>query len=585
MGVRYLHSFMEQKVNGGIYMVNMQQEILKAKKRIERPLIVFDLMALFGLFCSDRHSLLCGSQYWVVEYMADTFFKRLTDLGAELVFFYDGTLQTSKYDTWITRQNDKYDRMIDIIDAIDAGVPVTVVAKKFDRTMPSNTCIKLQNVAKRHGKLITANDLECDQAVAIFATKNKALAVVSHDTDFLIFEGSWQLWHAEHINLQKLSTKAYNRQALIGTLGLQWYQMAVWATLAGNDWFKYDEVLPFLNDLGPHSQKMYRLADYVRRLPMRNKKLDEDGIQCVLGRVYRKRRMPAEAYELFRQSVAFYQVDEHPENERKHTNDPFAYLLQAEHFFTYSILTGEPFNVTLFFFDYRSNEFGKYHEIVEPIISRIGGILLYHHRHERQHVTVMMKRHHKESNSFGDVPVTYPSAITPPPVRELIAKDENEPPGSPSSLLSLKLQLWRWVCSDDLLHDERFNGIPSAFMCTVLTLYRLRQCGAIRIFEADLLLVIAQQLSTRTFDPLQEPSPQRLISRAFRLAFLFQKVYGHMERVSKALGLPDEYRPTTPYDGHRFHNMYRVWAGRKVESQDIAPIVEWRIYAHASQST
>nr|XP_040234302.2 uncharacterized protein LOC120956693 [Anopheles coluzzii]XP_040234303.2 uncharacterized protein LOC120956693 [Anopheles coluzzii] len=571
MGIRHLHSFMERKVDGGLYTVKMQHEISNAKKSVEKPLVVIDLMAMFGVFCSDRRSLLCGSQFWVVEHTADSFFKRLTDAGAELVFFYDGTLQLNKYDTWINRQNDKYDRMIDVLDGINARMPLAVAANKFDRTLPNNTCIKLENVAKRHGELIVSTDLECDQALAIYATKRKALAVISHDTDFLIFEGGWQLWHANHIDVNKLITKAYGRQALLRTLGLQWHQMALWATLAGNDFFSYDELEPFLNDLGPHTQKFYKLAEYVRRLTVRNGKLDDDTVRSILGRVYKKRRVPTEAYEWFRQSYAFYQVDEPSE---KKPDDPFAYLLQAGYSFTHSILTGVPFNVTLFFFDYRSSEFGNYYEIIEPIISRIGGILLYHHQHERQHITVVTKRNHHEPHSFGTVAATFPTAVTPPPVMDLISTDGPVQ----ASLLERKLQLWRWVCSDDLLDVEQFNTVPPAFMCTVLTLYRLRQCGAIRLFEADLLLLIAHQLSNDAFDPLQEPYPQKLISRAFRLGFLFQKVYSHMDRVAKALGLPQEYRPTTPYDGLRFHNMYRVWTSMKVEPHHIEPIEEWRFY-------
>uniref|UniRef100_A0A182KFR0 Asteroid domain-containing protein n=1 Tax=Anopheles christyi TaxID=43041 RepID=A0A182KFR0_9DIPT len=425
MGIRHLQTFMERKVNGGLYTVKMEQEISKAKKSVDKPLIVVDLMALFGLFCSDRRSLLCGSQVWVVERTAETFFKRLTDSGAELVFFYDGTLQQNKYDTWISRQNDKYDRMIDILEGIDARMTLAVAADKFDRTMPSNTCIKLENVARQHGKLFISTDVECDQALAIYATKHKALAVISHDTDFLIYEGSWQLWHANHIDVKTLITKAYCKQALLRTLNLQWRQMAIWATLAGNDFFKYDELEPFLNDLGQHSQKFYKLADYVRRLPLRNKKLDDD---------------------------------------------------------------------------------------------------------------------------------------------------------------TRKLQLWRWVCSDDLIDVEDYNTVPPALMCTVLTLYRLRQYGVIRMFEADLLLLIAQQLSASVFDPQQEPYPQRLISRAFRLGFLFQKVYSHMARVCKALGLPQEYRPSPPYDGHRFHNMYRVWTSMKVEAHHIESVAEWRFYIDAKST-
>ncbi|XP_052895130.1 uncharacterized protein LOC128302360 [Anopheles moucheti] len=573
MGVRHLQTFMDRKVRNGKYTVRMDREIRNAKNVTEKPLVVIDLMALFGLFCSDIRGLLCGSQVKLVERLAGMFFERLTDAGAELVFFYDGNVQTNKYDTWITRQNNKYDLMIEILDAIDAREPLEKVAAKYERNMPSNTCLKLRRVAKQHGKVIVSTELECDQALAIYATKHNALAVITHDTDFLIFAGNWQLWHANRINPTTLVAEAFNRQALLQTLGLQWQQMAIWATLAGTDFFKYDEVEPFLNDLGSHHQKFTKLAEYVRRLPI-TKQLDAGTVHSILERVYRNRRLPTEAFEWFQQSVAFYQIE--PSSTVRVREDPFSFLLQVDQHFVHTVLTGVPFNCTLFFFDYRSTEFGNYYEIIEPLIARIGGILLYHLQQDRQHITVVVKRNHHEPLSFITVPVIFPSTLTPPQIKDLVSTDAN----LMTSLLQRKLQLLRWVCSDDLIDHEEFNSIPSSFLLTVLVLYRLRQYGAIRMFEADLLLLIAHQVTMELFDPAKELYPKRLISRAFRLGFLFQKVYSHFERIAKALGLPEEYRPTAPYDGLRFHNHYRVWTSMRIEPHHIETIADWRLYKH-----
>uniref|UniRef100_A0A182T977 Asteroid domain-containing protein n=1 Tax=Anopheles maculatus TaxID=74869 RepID=A0A182T977_9DIPT len=578
MGVRHLQTFMDRKVANGTYSVRMDREIRNANENTPEAssLVVIDLMALFSLFCFDGRGLLCGSQVRRVERMASDFFKRLTDAGAELVFFYDGKLQANKYETWTTRQNEKYYRMLDIIDAIDARTPLEKVAARFENEIPSNTCLKLRRVAKRHGKVIIEMAMECDQALAIYATKHNALAVISHDTDFLIFEGNWQLWHAKRINLTTLVAQAFNRQALLRTLGLQWQQMAVWATLAGTDFFKYDELEPFLNNLGPHHRKFYKLADYVRSLPIK-RNLEANTINGILGRVYKNRRMPTEALEWFQQSVAFYQIDTPTGGTPIAVDDPFNFLLQAEHNFSYTVLTGAPFNCTLFFFDYRTAEFGNYFDIIEPMIARIGGVLLYHYQHERNHMTVCVKRSHDEPYTFVTVPVTFPHEITPPEVKDLVSKEAN----LQTSLLQRKLQLLRWVCSEDLLNQEQFNVIPPALLLTVLVLYRLRQIGAVRMFEADLLLLIAHQDTHELFDPLEEPYPQRLILRAFRLAFLFQKVYTHLARFAKAVGLSQEYRPSTPYDGLRFHNLYRVWTSMRVEPHHIEPIAEWRLYQNA----
>uniref|UniRef100_A0A182R0P8 Constitutive coactivator of peroxisome proliferator-activated receptor gamma n=1 Tax=Anopheles farauti TaxID=69004 RepID=A0A182R0P8_9DIPT len=581
MGVRHLLSFMERKVHGGTYTVRMDKEIVKAKKNGKSALIVLDLMALYGMLNADKRSLLCGSQIRLAEQKAADFFSSLTDVGAELVFFYDGSLLATKYDTWIKRQSYKYENMIEIMDAIDRRVPLAKVAERYQTNIPNNTDINLKRVAKQHGKVIVSMHVECDQALAAYATEHNALAVLSHDTDFMIFPGEWQLWSADHINRQTLATRGYNRQALLRLLGLRWDEIGVWASLAGNDFFNYDELEPFLNNLGPHSQKFYRLAEYVRSLPVK-KGLDESTVHSILRRVYKNRSMPLEAIEWFKHSVNFYKIDKQSYNANPPMDTLKEFLLQSDQQFVYNILTGVPHKCTLLFFDYRTNEFGNYCEIITPIISRNGGIILFHNQHERQHVKVLMKRNHEETHNFSDVAVTFPTELTPPHVLELLSPE----PSIREALLERKLQLLSWICSDDLLLPDlaqKFFALPSSLMLTVVVLYRLRQYGVIRMFEADLLLLIAHQVATGEFDPANEPLPFRLVARAFRLGFLFQKVYVHFARAARSIGLPREYRPSVPYDGHRFHNLYTVWSTRRVLEDHLTSITDWRLYRHARQ--
>uniref|UniRef100_A0A182WFD0 Uncharacterized protein n=1 Tax=Anopheles minimus TaxID=112268 RepID=A0A182WFD0_9DIPT len=188
MGIRYLQMFMDKKVMNGTYSVQMDREIRNAKKSTGKPLVVIDLNALFASICSDKRDLLCGNQVRRMERITGMFLKSLVDAGAELVFFNNGKLQPNKYEPWLTRKNDKYDLMINILDAINARMPLNQIVEKFDRTIPPNTCLKLRRIVKQYGKIIISTDMECDQALAIYATKHNALAVITHDTDFLIFE-------------------------------------------------------------------------------------------------------------------------------------------------------------------------------------------------------------------------------------------------------------------------------------------------------------------------------------------------------------------------------------------------------------
>jgi hypothetical protein len=77
---------------------------------------------------------------------------------------------------------------------------------------------------------------------AAFATKNNALAVIADDSDYLIYKGNWRYWSARQLDLNDLSTMEYDRRALWDCLNLSEDQMKIFATIAGNDIIKYNEV-------------------------------------------------------------------------------------------------------------------------------------------------------------------------------------------------------------------------------------------------------------------------------------------------------------------------------------------------------
>ncbi|XP_052870437.1 constitutive coactivator of peroxisome proliferator-activated receptor gamma-like [Anopheles cruzii] len=308
MGVRFLQSFMGRQVQDGVYYVQIPREIRNsAERRKQKPLILIDLMALHHLFSGNKCSVLCGSQVMLCEQQAAQFFSQLVESGAELVFFWDGNVQENKYDTWMTRQNEKYTRMITIIDAINRGQALQRIAKARSNLIPSNTCIQLKLIAERYGRVIVSFHAECDQELAAYALEHETLAIISNDTDFLIFEGCWQLWSAD-INLETLRTRAFSKEALRRKLQLSVPGMALWATLSGNDFYNYEQLKPFHHTLGSEQGRFLKLAQYVRTLPS-VEHFNDDNIQQVLRRVYKGRRIPDEAVAWFKQSLDFYRSD------------------------------------------------------------------------------------------------------------------------------------------------------------------------------------------------------------------------------------------------------------------------------------
>ncbi|XP_049535033.1 uncharacterized protein LOC125950783 [Anopheles darlingi] len=569
MGVRNLKTYMNKHLKNGVYPVWMLPAIRKAAKRSRQPLVVIDLMALFGLFCSDKKSMLCGTRVRMIEQQADEFFRRLKEAGARLVFFYDGPPQQAKLTTWTKRQNQKYKDMIAIMDAVDQGQPLHKIANKYSR-MPNNTCIKLNHVARKHGPLIIPYSAECDQELAVYAQQHKAFAIITNDTDFLIYEGNWHLWYVDDINLDTLETLEYNRDALRREMDLNWPGMALWATLGGNDFFQYDTVEPFHNSLNGNN-KFGKLAQYVRSLPLGNG-FSKGIVKQIVQRVYEGRPIPEDAEECLAQSLYFYSTN--PSLLSRPMDPMEAFLIEEEQTFVLSILKGTAHNSTTLFFDFRSSQLGNYFDIIVPLIARTAGVILYHRQHERTDMKVLAKRGHLESYAEYTVPAIFPTDITPPHLMELLSQDAT----LQDALKQRKLQLLRWVCSDDV-DDGMLQAIPSKLVTTVLTLVTLVRNDALLLFEADLLLSIAHDELNGGINsnPTIERYPVRVDPRAFRVAFLFQKVYSHIARTAKSFGLPADYCCSVPYDGHRFHNCYAGWRSGQWTMNEGQQ--GWRLYA------
>lgn len=99
----------------------------------------------------------------------------------------------------------------------------------------------LMKIAEDNGTLKIANDnneRDCDSIAAQYATTNNALAIITCDSDYLFYDGDWQRWHLDTIDMTQFTAQRFNRGALMKKFQLTCEQMKVFATIAGNDYTK-----------------------------------------------------------------------------------------------------------------------------------------------------------------------------------------------------------------------------------------------------------------------------------------------------------------------------------------------------------
>ncbi|XP_055535687.1 uncharacterized protein LOC129724643 [Wyeomyia smithii] len=577
MGIRHLDTFIRRDLPDGLLQINIENEIRSYYEASNTPnppapVIVIDLMSLYYPVCElDFPGLLCGGRYNQVAFTLECFFSRLKSTGAELVFFRDGPVQETKINTWLERQDRKYVDSIKIIDTIRRNPNLqSLIARQ---RLIAITDYPYSRIAKQFGPLHIAMSKECDQEVAAYATAVNAIAVVSNDTDFMIFEGNWRLWSSKDINFETFNTFEYNRTALVEALQLSYKQMAVFATLGGNDLVQYEEVKAFHHKLGSNDRKFYNLADFVRNLT--SAEHDQKWLESCLGQVFR--RPSGDVRERFQKSLEFYdQSYRKNANESESTTVDELKQLAMTKETVYQVLSGRPLKLVINMLDLRRSCNGaKFPEMAQRVMMRQVGILLYHQQRSCQNWVVLIKENHDANFASRQFQIEYP-IDAPPPIIELLSDD----PKVQASLQETKMRLLCWVASDKLSY-QMLQQIPEQYVVTVITLHCLVENQAIKLFEADLLLFVAFMVYTKSYDFHTLPYPSVLIAGAVSVAFLFTAMYKIIRIATKSIGLSFEDAADGPhFDGVLFQQLYANWRRGK---GNLESIKDWRIYTRSTR--
>lgn len=249
-------------------------------------------------------------------------------------------------------------------------------------------------------------------------------------------------------------------------------------------------------------------------------------------------------------------------------------LLTLSSKFMYQIYMGHSFEMTGFVTDLREHKVGwRYPQLAIRLEQRKVGIILYH-REKSTLMRLVTKLSHDEDYALHVFNAEFPQNIRVPPLLDLLSKQ----PDIQASLFETKLALLCWIASDTL-NSHQLAPTPYILHPTLLTLYFLLESRVLHLFEADLLLQIAFDVAFERCDLLRVQYPRGEFNpRAFRIAFLYPKMYNHLAKAVRDVGLDEpDYREHPQFDGVLFHARYEEWAQGKGRMDGIH---QWRIYAH-----
>lgn len=205
--------------------------------------------------------------------------EALKAVDCTLVFFSDLNIQLGKIDEWLSRRNSEFEFYVNLYDAIVSGKSLsTIVAEheeKGEKRAITAGFYGMAVIARSYGEFHFSTKHEADLELAQYAKRHNAMAVISDDTDFLIFEGPWRLWSAQQIQIgsaRQLKTLEYNRFGIKNTLSLTKHQLPLFATLLGNDFTKtyFNELTKFYHQIGGPRFRFQNVARFIHKMNNQN---------------------------------------------------------------------------------------------------------------------------------------------------------------------------------------------------------------------------------------------------------------------------------------------------------------------------
>lgn len=236
----------------------------------------------------------------------------LKAIGANLVFFSDLNAIPDKIDQWLQRRDESFKTKIQLYDFIRSGRTFNSIVSIVDQYQNlSSASVGLALIAQKYGEFHYTIHNDCDLELARFAKENNAFAVVTNDSDFLIFDGIFKFWKATEFGFNKcqrnqIIATEYDRNGIADAFDIEPNQRALFATLMGNGIIDSDTLYAFQKTLGHPRYRFQNVAKYVIRIQGTKPRLSQE-FKVIARNVFRD---DSEKWvELLKKGVAAYNLN------------------------------------------------------------------------------------------------------------------------------------------------------------------------------------------------------------------------------------------------------------------------------------
>lgn len=239
-----------------------------------------------GLCCLDDASLVGGNSNKFDDDL-DRWLKRLKEMDTKLVFFSSLSHQTCKIESSIEQANENFEKLAKIYDKMGYENSTNVIMQRFASAKKTYSSLNLMSITLKYGKYDYGRlENDSDQDIANYATKKRAFAIFSLNTNFMIYNGFWKFWTYRNLDFDAFTAMEFDRLILNQELLLTFEQRPLLATLMGNDSNQryHNELKRFYRKLNRSepNENVSACAAYIRKL-FKNRNLSEDNTERIAG--------------------------------------------------------------------------------------------------------------------------------------------------------------------------------------------------------------------------------------------------------------------------------------------------------------
>lgn len=347
---------------------------------------------------------ICGGNHKVAMQSFENVLDQLKALECKLVFFADVVTPDWKTVEWMNRQNSNFNTTLAVYDKISAGVLLEDIPKQI-RNFRSPNCMyyEMWKMASKYGEFPGANKNDNDLELAQYAAEpsNNVLAIISSDSDFLIYDGPWKMWN--FVSADPLKMNELDKEGLWDKLQLPPQKRPLFATLAGNDYTKH-----LFTDLSDR-KRFNIIVKFIRTLDFGNGALDFDidkAAQIGLDSNSDTKKTSKNNRRLIKRSISSYDIN----RELKIINDSFELNLKNTPLYqSYVALTYHFVGIAIPYYDMRGRRSGNLPMVLRDMINRKKGVLLHGRERKPKSYCVMTKIEFDRDFERIISPIEYPT--------------------------------------------------------------------------------------------------------------------------------------------------------------------------------